>query len=70
MEMSRIIINNKSSKSDSFVFNLVLNVISEGRVSDDGKCYCFLTSFTKSKTAVSARVTKSGTDSFIVWDRS
>lgn len=67
--MSRIIINNRSKEPDYNAILAVLDVMREGRVSDDGKCYCYLTVFPSFEIAVSAEVTKTKTDSFIVWDK-
>lgn len=41
--MGKIIIENKSSADDSAAVRLVEQVIRKGRVSDDGKQYCYAT---------------------------
>jgi len=43
--MGRIIIDNRSDLSDEKVLALVGNVIREGRISNNGKQYCYLTVF-------------------------
>ena len=65
--MSKIIIDNRSDISDIEAIILVEDVISDGRVSDAGKSYCFVSVFTKGKekTAVYARRNKES-DTFIV----
>ena len=66
--MSRIIIQNDSSKGDYKALRMLLNVIGDGRVSNDGKCYCYVSVFPKEKLAIYADVTRKGTDKFIVRD--
>lgn len=46
--MSRIIINNRTSLTDIDAMNMVSDVISVGRISNDEKQYCYLTVFRKS----------------------
>ena len=44
--MSKIIINNKTDLlDDTEVLRLVIDIIKSGRVSNDGKQYCYLTSY-------------------------
>lgn len=66
--MSKIIINNHSKAEDLLVLSAVTVVISEGRISDNGKCYCFATKFPQQKLWVCSEVTKAGTDKFVVFD--
>lgn len=40
--MARIIIDNRSDLIDTDALQLVLNVMSEGRICNDGKQYCYL----------------------------
>ena len=43
--MSKIIIKNNTDLSDLYVMYLVCSIIKSGRISDNGKAYCYLTSF-------------------------
>ncbi len=43
--MGKIIIKNNSDLSDLYVMHLVGSIIKTGRISNDGKAYCYLTSF-------------------------
>lgn len=40
--MSRIIINNKSDLSDLEAVTIVQDIVERGRISNDGKQYCYL----------------------------
>lgn len=42
--MGKIIINNKSKAGDAAACQIVSSIISDGRVSNYGKQYCYLTS--------------------------
>lgn len=66
--MTRIIIQNDSKQSDYNVLKAVMNVVSDGRISKDGKCYCYITTFPNRELLVAADVTRTGTDKFIVQD--
>ena len=44
--MSKLIIKNKTEISDIYVLTLIKKVIDQGRVSNNNKQYCYLTSFT------------------------
>lgn len=66
--MSRIIINNQSSHDDYHVLMATVAIIANGRISDNGNCYCYCTTF-ESGLAISARRTKQGTDTFTAFDR-
>ena len=44
-KMSKIIIKNQSEIDDISVLTLVQRVIKNGRISNNGKQYCYLTSF-------------------------
>ena len=68
-EMSRIIIQDNSTVPTIDVMRAIINVMADGRVSDDGKCYCYVTVFPRSELAISAEVTKTGTDKFTAWDK-
>jgi hypothetical protein len=69
--MSKIIIDNRSSLSDGCAAIRVAAVIDDGRISDGGKGYCYVTTFRKSAlgagVAVLARRNKSS-DTFVVLD--
>lgn len=43
--MNRIIINNKTSLSDMEALDMIKQIIAIGRVSNDGKQYCYGTTF-------------------------
>lgn len=44
--MSKIIVDNRSKKhSDEIAFLSVIEVIKKGRISDEGKSYCFAHTF-------------------------
>ena len=43
--MSRIIIDNQSCLPDDKAMQYALTVIREGRISDNGRCYCYATRF-------------------------
>ena len=43
--MSKIIIKNQTEMDDISVLTLVQSVIKNGRISNNGKQYCYLTSF-------------------------
>ena len=44
--MGRLIIDNKSSATDEQALDMVSRIISEGRVSNDGKQFCYFSTFT------------------------
>lgn len=65
--MSRIIIQNStSSVSDADCLTYVQKVIQEGRISDNGKQYCYVTRFTND-VMVATQLNKKS-DKFIVYD--
>ncbi len=66
--MGKIIIQNDSSKSDSKVIHLLLNVLGDGRVSGNGTCYSYVTVFFQDELAIYADVTRKGTDKFVIRD--
>ena len=43
--MSKFIIKNQTEIDDIYVLTLVKKVIADGRISNNGKQYCYLTSF-------------------------
>ena len=66
--MGKMIIKNESSVTDHVVLSCVQDVIRGGRISDEGNCYCFATTYAPPKVAVFCYRTKSGTDVFVVRD--
>lgn len=66
-KMSRLIIHNESSKTDSEVLWLVKEVIDQGRISNSGKQYCYVTTFTRQNIIVCTRLNKCS-DVFYVKD--
>lgn len=76
--MSKLIIHNEAGVSDQVALGLVANVIGEGRISDDGRSFCYLTVFKKvegvgGEITVSSKSRRlrdgSPSDSFFVWNR-
>lgn len=63
--MGRIIINNESGMSDYDVTEYVATVINQGRISDNGKAYCYATTFPLSGIVVYATRRKAS-DSFLI----
>ena len=70
MNNGRIIINNRSSLPDDKATMLVVKVMSEGRVSNCGKQYCYASLFAvpDGKKVVVISSLNKGSDSFIVCD--
>lgn len=44
--MNKFIIENRTDLNDFYVIKLVLSVINQGRISNNGKDYCYGTAFT------------------------
>jgi len=70
--MSRIIINNQSKiLEDQDALRLVMKVMEGGRISNEGKQYCFLTVFSYGVSEeiyqVASDLTKTG-DKFTIYD--
>lgn len=67
--MGRIIINNNSSAGDDVAVALVLDVVNEGRISNNGKQYCYCTKYSINgfKLMVIPSINK-GSDSFQITD--
>lgn len=59
----RIIINNESSCTAEQALTAVLPVISDGRISNQGKQYCYVTTFREPDVTVLSSLLKDG-DSF------
>lgn len=66
--MGRIIIQNNSTQPDFVAVKYVGNVMMDGRVSKNGDCYCYITTFPTINLLVAADLTKTGNDKFIVQD--
>lgn len=65
--MGRIIINNKSDLPDLEIVNRVYEVIKLGRISNDGKQYCYLCTFKKEDNEYQiASDLRKGSDSFTI----
>jgi len=63
--MSRIIINNTANEVDDLhAIELVRYVVAGGRVSDEGRQYCYATTFNDPRVAVWTDRTAAGTDTF------
>lgn len=64
-EIEKLIIENRTDLSMYDVLSYIAKVISEGRISDDGKQYCYHTSFLGGIGISSFRNKKS--DRLVVW---
>jgi len=64
--VSKIIIQNDSTRSDIQALQYVISVIRGGRVSDHGKSYCFASTFVDGVVVYALRNYKS--DKFVVQD--
>jgi hypothetical protein len=64
--VSKIIIQNDSSRSDIQALQYVISVIRPGRISDDGKAYPFANTFLDGVVVYATRNYKS--DKFVVQD--
>lgn len=66
--MGRIIINNKSDLPDTTALEIVLKVIQAGRISNEGKQYCYLsTSYVNGIQYDCASDLRKGSDSFVIY---
>ena len=66
--MGRIIINNRSELPDTKALEIVLKVMEAGRISNDGKQYCYLsTSYVDGVQYDVATDLRKGSDSFTVY---
>ena len=63
--MNNIIIKNNSDLTDVDCLRYVIEVVKQGRISNDNQQYCFITKFL-SGAVVSSYTTKTKTDVFIV----
>lgn len=61
--MSRLIINYDDDISTSNALHYIKAVVDLGRISGEGSCYCYATTF-KDGAVVFAETTKKGTDTF------
>lgn len=67
--MGRIIINNRSDASDYDAVSMVLRVIEKGRISNNGKQYCYLSSIGEGKTQIDiATDLRERSDSFTLYN--
>lgn len=64
--MSRIIINNKSDLTDIEAMRMTLNVMKMGRISNDGKQYCYLTASAHNEYHIVSDLRKKS-DSFTIY---
>lgn len=64
----KIIIENRTYLPMGTVLGFVQRVIDMGKVSENGKSYCYITTFKNVPIAVSARRNKAS-DSFVVWEQ-
>lgn len=62
--MSKLIIDNQSNLSDDKALQYALTVIREGRISDNGRCYCYATRFIDGVEVYAVR--NKASDRFIV----
>jgi len=67
--MGKLIIKNTSSVSDGDVIRIVGKLIDEGRQSNNGRAYCYLSvySINHSQVVVSVKKNKNS-DTFTIWD--
>ena len=64
----KMIVNNKSSRLDDVsALWYVQQVIEQGRISNKGKDYCYITVFEKTKIVVNVKANKMS-DTFLVYD--
>jgi len=63
--MGKIIVDNRSSLSDMIALRRVAQVVADGRISNNGRDYCYFTNFDDCEID-SFRNAKS--DRFVVWD--
>jgi hypothetical protein len=66
MSVRRININIRDGISDELALGMVRWVVAEGRISNSGLQYCYLTAFPRGHVVVSD-ITKAGHDSFTVY---
>ena len=68
--MGKIIVDNSSDLGDNVAMQLVKQVIELGRVSDDGKQYCYVTTFNVGSDTVYAVAThlNKKSDKFFVYN--
>lgn len=67
--MSRIILNNKSSAPDDIALAFVIDCIRAGRISNEGKQYCYATRYSSgSEKYILSSVLNESSDSFTLLD--
>jgi len=65
---SKIIIRNESNKlDDADALWYVQQVLESGKISNEGKQHCYLTTFDSTRIGVSTRLNKQS-ELFVVWD--
>lgn len=64
--MSKIIIDNRSNTSDMVALEMVKRVVASGRISGEGKSYCFATVFSCGVDVLARR--NKASDTFVVLD--
>jgi len=62
---NKLIIRHSDDITPSEALRRVGAVVSKGRISDYGSCYCFVTTFSDDTRVIADR-TRTGTDTFIV----
>lgn len=66
--MGRVIINNRSKLSDGIALGFVMRIIEGGRISNNGKQYCYLSTFKIGNIQYDvATDLRKGSDSFTVY---
>jgi len=60
--MSRLIINYDSSIETERALQIVVAVVCQGRVSNNGRQFCYVTTFKKGKGMCVSDLTRKGTD--------
>lgn len=65
MKVRRIIIEDRSALEPRAALDMVADVIDKGRISDDGRQYCYLTVFNNGHAVASSR--NKASDRFVVY---
>jgi hypothetical protein len=67
--MGRIIVNNKSSATDAEAMVMALDCVNQGRISNYGKQYCYLSKYDMNgKKYILSSALNESSDSFTVLD--
>ena len=68
--MNKMIIDNKTNLKLKDIFTLIHSVVSTGRISNDGKQYCYLTVFEHDKKEIHiASDLNKKSDKFTIYER-